>query len=320
MKFDCLLTLLAISLALTPAAAVIESPETGEVAAALEAARHEQAPRFHLIVHRTDEDGQRSLEVFPSGVGTWNRRAQIMLEPALRGSLLSILRERGFAAMAPSYGGKGKPGLQEAAMRITCRVELEFNGVRKTSVQLADGEQSEELAALADALLDEVEPLAKDAVSAADLTDGLRKLADGTLAAEALTLRFVRLPASKTTDGVILMVRGGEESTKDYAPGRFIGDEVAAGISDARLNALTKALLEAEVASLPVNLKSADHVELEVGVLGHRSTVTAREFSRAVADEAAQMRFDGLLDFLSRYEGELAGDEPVVAPTGRAQG
>jgi hypothetical protein len=308
MKFDCLLTLLVISLALTPAAASVESPEASELVAALEAARGEQAPGYHLIVHRTDVSGQRSLEVFPSGVGIWNRTAQVVLAPALRSSLLEILRERGFASMESSYGGKGKPGLQQAAIRITCRVALEIGGLEKSSVQQADGEQSAELAALADAILDRVEPLAEDAVTAADLTDGLRKLADGRLAAEALSLRFVRLPAAKDVAGSIFLIRGGEESRRAYAPGRHIGDEVVAPVSAARLESVAKALLEADVASLPVNLKSADHVELEVAVLGRRTTVAGRDFSREVGDHGAQNRFDELMSFMGELAAAAAGE------------
>jgi hypothetical protein len=307
-KLECLVTPLIIFLAAAPAAAGIERPTSGELDAALKTARGEQPPGYHLVVHRTDEAGQRSLEVFPSGVGIWNHTAQVVLAPALRSSLLEILRERGFAAMEPSYGGKGKPGLQQAAIRITCRVALEIDGLQKSSVQQADGEQSAELAALADAILDRVEPLAEDAVTAADLTDGLRKLADGRLAAEALSLRFVRLPAAKDHAGSILMIRGGEESRRAYVPGRHIGDEVVAPVSAAGLEAVAKALLAADVASLPVNLKSADHVELEVAVLGRRTTVVGRDFSRAVVDDAAQNRFDKLMDFLGEFEDAEAGE------------
>lgn len=272
--------------------------ETRGLAAVLAAARGDEPPPFHLIVHRTDENGQRSLELFPSGVAVWNHRTQITLPPAVRASLLEILREKKFADLAPSYGGKGTPGLEGAALRITCRVALEIDGLEKTSVQQADGEQSAGLAALADALLDRVEPLAAGGVTADDLEDGLRKLAGGELAAEVLRLRFVRLP--EKGDGEILSMRDGLELRKAYEPGRHIGDESVSEITSDRLAAVVKALLAADVASMPVNLWSAEHVELEVSVLGYRTTVIGRDFSRLASDKEsdAGKRFARLVAFL----------------------
>ncbi len=283
---------------------------SNELAAALEAARGAEPPRYHLIVHRTDDAGQRSFEVFPSGVAIWNHRAQITLPPAVRASLLEILRKGRFADMAPSYGGKRTPEVGEAALRVSCRVALELDGVEKSSVQLADGEQSAELAALADALLDRVEPLAAKGVTADDLDDGLRKLAGGNLAAEVFRLRFVWLP--EDGDGEILSMRDGLESRKAYSPGRRIGDETVSELDSDRLTATVEALLEADVASLPVNLWSAEHVELEVAVFGHRTSVIGRDFSRLASDEQseAQKRFRRLIAF-------LRDDDSASAPTER---
>ena len=278
----------------------VASAETNDLAAALKTARASEPPGYHLIVHRTDQKGQRSFEVFPSGVGIWNHRSQITLPPKVRASLLEILRERRFAEMAPSYGGKRTPEVREAALRVSCRVALELHGVEKSSVQLADGEQSAELAALADALLDRVEPLAAGGVTADDLDDGLRKLAGGKLAAEAFRLRFVRLP--EDSDGEILSMRNGLESRKAYSPGRRIGEETVTELTSDRLAALVKTLLEADVASLPVNLWSAEHVELEVAVLGNRTTVIGRDFSRLASDKGSDegKRFARLVAFLRK--------------------
>lgn len=273
--------------------------DTDDLTAALDAARAAKPPRYHLIVHRTDEAGQRSVELFPSGVAIWNHRVQITVPTAVRASLLEILGERGFAGMAPSYGGKRPPEVKDAALRVSCRVALEINGFEKSSVQLADGEQSAELAALADALLDRVEPLAAEGVTAGSLEDGLRKLAAGELASEAFQLRFLRLP--RNGDGEILSIRNGVETRKAYTPGSSIGDETASELTADRLKAVVEALLEADIASLPVNLWSDEHVEVEAAVLGHRTTVIGRDFSRLASEKEsdAGKRFTRLVAFLS---------------------
>ncbi len=299
------ITVLAVTtvLVLAAPAIVAAGPPDGIAGAIGEACRIGE-PRFHLIVHRTDGAGERSLEVFPSGVGIWNRAVQITLSDEVRAALLGILHDRGFAAMAPSYGGQAKPGLKRAALRVTCRVALELDGLERASAQLADGEQSAELAALADALLDLVEPLAGEGVSAAGLSDGLRKLVDGRLAAETLRVRLVRLPEGGG-EGEILSIGAGVESRKAYAPGRRIGEERVATLRSERLAAIVKALLEADVASLPVNLWSAEHVEFEVGILNHRTSVIGRDFSRLSSEDhrTVRERFERLVGVLLESPG-----------------
>jgi len=130
-----------------------------------------------------------------------------------------------------------------------------------------------------------------------DLDDGLRKLAGGDLAAEVFRLRFVWLP--EDGDGEILSMGDGLESRKAYSPGRRIGDETVSELNSDRLTAVVKVLLEADVASLPVNLWSAEHVELEVAVFGHRTVVIGRDFSRLASDKEsdAGKRFARLVAF-----------------------
>ncbi len=275
-----------------------------EIGPALQAAAASDAPSFSLQVHRTDRVGQRSLVVFPSGIAIWNRTTQIELPLAVRTSMLEVLQETDFASMLPSYGGRRSPESGEAPLRVTCRVELEIDGLSKSVVQLADGEQSEQLAALADGLLDRAVPFVEGGVTAGDLAEGMQQLADGKLAAEALQLRFVTLPAETSdTEGSILMIRNGEVTKKAYTPGRRIGDEVSRTLTGPDLEALVAALLKADVVTLPVNLWSVDHTELEIQVLGHRKAVVARQFSGLNADEpdAAQQRFERLAAFLLEY-------------------
>ncbi len=60
---------------------------------------------------------------------------------------------------------------------------------------------------------------------------------------------------------------------------------------------------ETDVVSLPVNLWSADHLELEIQVLGHRDAVVARDFDRLKSDDRdeAQQRFERLAAFLLEF-------------------
>jgi len=299
-----MLLVMAMATAASGIAGGSDDVSSSDIEAALRAAVASEQPHFHLQVSRTNLDGQRSLEVFPSGVAIWNLTTQIELPVTTRSSLLGVLEDSGFAEMLPSYGGKRMPGSGEAALRVICRVELEIGGLGKSSVQLADGEQSEQLADLADALLDLAEPLAAVGVTATDLSDGLRKLAQGKLAVETFQLRFVRLPAKAAAgDGEILTIRNGEASRKSYTPGRGTADEVSQPMTGARLEALVAALLEADVASLPVNVWSKDHIELGLQVLGLRKAVVARDFERlkSIENGDAPKRFERLTAFLLTF-------------------
>jgi hypothetical protein len=263
---------------------------------AIERARAAGGGAFRLSVECRGDAGLRSLEVFPSGVAIINRASQVALAGETRAAVLEILAAHRFASLAERYGGR--PEAQHGPLRVSCRVALEIGGLAKSSVQFADGEQSAALAAVAAALLDRVAPLAKDGVTAADLAEGLAKLASGALAPEAFELRFVRLPADGTGGpGSVLRVAGREVTKRAYEPGREIGAPESRDLERERFAALASALVEARPAELPVNLWSDEYLELEIGVLQHRRTILARRFGRLgpASDAAARERFRSLV-------------------------
>jgi len=284
------------------------SPADSGLVRALMAARDAPGGPFHLRVDRAEKEGFRSLEVFPSGVAIWNGRFQITLATKVRVALLETLIRRDFPAFEASYGGRQTPGLREAALRIICRVVLDIDGHHKSSIQLAEGERSPELGALARELLDLVEPLAAAGIAAEDLGDGLAKVAAGKLAPETFGLRFVQLPApGRAGTGSILRVEAGAISRWPYAPGRTVGEVVTRHLERRDLVALVSAIQKADPQTLPVNLWSDAYLELEVRVLQHRRTVMARPFSRLAGRKAGdpQRRFDRLVEVLQKLEAEI---------------
>ena len=304
--------LLTVSVLVLPAllpAARSEVPEPSALAGAIAAARDAGPGPFGLRVDSTGAAGHRSLEVFPSGVAIWNGRAQLRLAPAQRSALLEALLAGGFPSLEPSYGGRPGAAPEHAALRVVRRVVLEIGGLSASSVQLAEGEQSPKLERLAEALLDLVAPLAGDGITADDLGDGLAKLAAGVLAPETFTLRFVELPPpGSEAAGSILRLGQGTATRQSYTPGREIGEPVSLKLSDEQLDAVFAALRAAEPSTLPVNLWSDAHLELELAVLEHRRTVVARPFSR-LSPEAlgeAQQRFEKLVAALQELRTSLA--------------
>ena len=299
-----LVVLLFLGSAAGPAA--VGEPTAGEggsqeapgLVRALETARDAPGGPFHLLVDCSDEEGFRGLEVFPRGVAVWNGRSQVEFPTAVRVALLETLIRRNFPSLEASYGGREEPGSPKAALRIICRVVLDIDGRHKSSLQFADGKQSPELGALAGELLDLAAPLAATGIVADDLSDGLAKVAAGTLAPETFGLRFVQLPEPGSDGtGSILRVEDSVISRQPYAPGRSVGEAVKVDLEGGDFTALVSAIQKAGPETLPVNLWSEAYLEIGVSVLQHRRSIMARPFSRLSGQEGGepQQRFDRLV-------------------------
>jgi hypothetical protein len=291
--------------------AVAHAADEGEAAAltrAIEAARDDAGVPFGLQVDCTGDKGVRSLSVYRGRVGVFNRDRQIVLETDQRRDLLERLLETGFAGFADSYGGRRKPDKAEAPLKVVCRVVLDIDGRRKSSVQVLQGEHSAALKALAEGILDVAETLAAEGTGASSLEDGLAKLAGGALAPEVLTLRLVSLPpSSPEAEGYILRVEAGGISRQAYAPGRLVGAATPQPLAVCQEREIVAALRRARVWALPVNLRGEEAVELEVAVLGQRKSIFVRS-GVAPAGEAQQGAFADLIEALAAQPSGCAGD------------
>lgn len=274
-----------------------ESSASPGLESALQAALKNPGSPYHLKVNCTDHKGIRSFDLFPGGATAWNGRSQVMLSVSARSAMLKLLSERSFSSFEDSYGGQDRPSKSAAPARITCAILLKMQGLQKSSVQMAGGEQSARLLQLASDLLDHVELNALDEVTPVDLQDALDRLADGQLAPQILRLRFVDLPARSGLPGSILHLSGGQLSHQEYTPGQKIVDPAPESIGQERYLKLISAMQSAQLASLPSNLWSEDQVELEVQVLAHKRVVLARQFTRleSANHEPEQRRFGALL-------------------------
>ena len=232
---------------------------------ALDSARSGTQP-LHLKVDCVDDRGARNLEVFDNGVAIWDQRSQWMLAEADRAALLQILIDQRFSTFEAAYGETKKADKQEAPIVVSCQVNVQIGDQQKRSIQHAFGERSEALANLATSLLDHVAAVAaREGIGAADLDDGLDKLAGGVLAVETVTLRFVELPAKRHGgDGTILQIERGVATVRAYTPGRAIGDPVEIALDGERYDRLIAALNAANFEPLPRNLWSDEHLEIDV--------------------------------------------------------
>lgn len=280
-----------------------ETASDAALTAAIQAAKDDPNYPFRLDVNCNNDGQIRSLGLYRGRIAVLNRTRQVTLAPDERMALLDSLLDAGFPDFEETYGGRPKNEKQEAPLKVSCRIALEIAGMKKTSVQLFDAEQSADLLGLADRILDDVEKLAETGVEASDLGDGLDKIARGILAPDLLDLRLVSLPAdAQTQDGYILRVEAAVISRQAYAPGRVIGTPQATPMTNCQMELMIDALRDSSFDALPQNLHRADTTELDVGVLGHRKSIIARAGFPAASNEE-QAAFATLMDKL--------GEQPV---------
>lgn len=319
-----------------PATSVEPATRTGSAAseralrAALAAAARAPGsrPPLHLLAECRPEDGggMRSIEVFDSGVAIQDGRRQILLDAGVMEALLAALDAVDFAAFADTYGRleeererPPRPG-GHAALIVVCRVKLTLGEAEKQSVQLSEGEQSATLRALAERLLELCEGAALSGVEAADLDDGLRKLAHGRLAPETLALVFHRKPGSRPPegpgDGLLLRLEGRTATSRTYDPAAGYGRPRRLDLSRDDVRDLAARLAAADPGDLPVNLWAAEYTDVSLRVLDHRVSLQARRFAgmTPATHAAEQERFARLLSALNALHGRVMSDGILEAP------
>lgn len=280
--------------------ACASAPADAPLTRALETVRADPDMPFQLQVTCTDKVRSRSLEVIRGLVAVWGNEHQVRLSAEDRGTLIQMLVDADFARFKPRYGETPKADKQEAPLRVSCRIHVALRGVEHTSVQLLNGQQSEELLGLAGRLLDQIQPLAAAGVSATNIEDGLAKLGDGVLAPEVLRLRLLTLPdAAGERAGSILRIEASTVSRQPYTPGESVGEIRSREMSPNEMQGIVAALRDASFQDLPLNLQANELTELELSVLGRRKTVVARS-SFKQASMQAQEDFDDLLKRLER--------------------
>jgi hypothetical protein len=284
------------------------------VTRALRQALAGETRELHLEAACRTGQGLSSVELYGNGVGIWDRKAQFRLGDAGLQSVLTALLDARFPEMRDSYGGKGDPLPSEQAPGVTCRVALQIGGLRKHATQLQGGRQSEELKELARRILDECRGPARTSVQADDLEDGLRKLAAGRLAAEALHLLLQRRGQGADARW-LLRVDGSRASLRQQGPEARRSEPRVLELGREELAGLVRRLADAALSGLPNNLYAEDYTNLTLAVLDRRAHIQARRFEglSATSHGAQQQRFDRLL-------AELEALRQRVATAGRPRG
>ena len=292
------------------------------VAAAIERALAEGWQDLRILTDCIIDDGFESVEIFGSGVAIWGKNAQFTLTHDQIRQHLEALREADFAHFAGRYGGRATTGMElpvetggKNVTRVTCRIELELDGVSKQVRQLHRGEQSPDLRRLAEEILDGCRESASSGTTAADLDDGLEKAAAGELAPETVDILFHHKPAlGEDSEGWLLRLRGLEASSRTFRPGEGYTDVLLLELHPDDLADLLRQLAEQAPGELPINLYAEHYTDLKISVLDQRKSIQARQFADLTPTRHGeqQQRFD-------RIFGELQELHRRVMAAGRPE-
>ena len=275
---------------------------------ALDRALDEGWQQLHIRAECLTDAGADAVEILNGGVAIWNQEAQFELTREQLRLILQGFVSADFAHLQEQYGGDqrtGPPGLdpdnrtdagptgkREGPPRIICLLSLGLDGVSRQAVQLQGGEQSENLRQLAEHVLGICRQPAQSGVMAADLADGLNKVAAGELAPESLQVLLHRKPANE--EGWLLQIRGLTASTRRFVPGKGYEDPLALALDPAEFGKLAQRLADLRFGELPGNLYADDYTDLKVSVLNRRSKVQAMQFAGMTPTQHGeqQERFD----------------------------
>ena len=132
--------------------------------------------------------------IYGDGAAIWQRRVQFSLTRDQVIAILKLLRDARFGAMEGTFGADME-GETESPLRLRGRIVLRLGSQVKRVAQFVDGDQSPELAALADKILSICEGPAARGKGTTSLSAGLRSLAANELFPETLSVALQRVEA-----------------------------------------------------------------------------------------------------------------------------
>ena len=296
-----LLSLAALALAPFPAVAADGGATARPFGVVLTRALADPVERAtaRVFVECFDGGEFRTVDLFGRGVGLWDGRRQFTVPSEVIETVLDAVRRSGFAGLEEVYGGKlddparppAEPPGAAAALRLLCGVTVSLGDVSKRVVQLDKGERSSELAALAAKIFDLLRQLAASGIEAADLGDGLRKVAAGELEPETFRLVFHRQPR-QAGDGFLLRLEGRAATSQGFTAGRGYGPPHRLALDEERFRELAAELAALDLDRLPGNLYAADYTDFSLEVLGRGSAVLAQRFAGMEPDGAGERQRD----------------------------
>jgi hypothetical protein len=250
---------------------------------------------------RIEVEGQLGTDIsqvilYGHGIGIWNGERQFTATSKMIDSAIDLLLEAKYFNMPDRFAFEEKESKEKPVLLVRI-VTVSVGGHSKTVVRGNKGPNSQAFKTLTTELVALCKTPAEEGTTADNLEDGLRKVADGTLAPETFRISVnapqLRSLESQTGQGWLLTVQHGTLSVRSNILGEGIRDVGKRSLTAREVQALAKKLLDAGVAEWPQNINTTGHTQFTVAVLNHREQTMARQFARTPdeADKAVEKAF-----------------------------
>ena len=259
----------------------------------LKKARKDEAARSSVLIEvegNLDTDLHR-LNIYGRGIGIWNAESQFALKSKEVVSAIDLLLQAKFCDMPDRFAFEEVEDEPPMPIKMMRAIKVTVGDHSKTVIQDNRGPRSEPFAKLTADLVALCRKPAESALTASSLEDGLRKVADGVLAPETLTVTVnapeLRSLKSQKNQGWQLAVQHSKlilhSVTLDHGV-KNVGERT---LEAAEVQKLARALLEAGAPDLPSNLNTAGYTQLMVAVLNQKMRTMARVYATP-PDEGAK--------------------------------
>ena len=314
------LVLLAVALCGSPALRA-EEPEKGgtpdTISAPLNArlsGKGSLDDSFVDVVWETSPTHLASCKCWGNGLGLWDRAAQFHFSKAQTLEIFQMVQKVQFGSLDDSVPEEGDS---------EGRIRVHVGTASRTVWQMKKGEPgAEELAKLAQTVLSACEKPAQTGVRMENMQDGLKKLAAGTLAPEALEVVFKRATdhpaATKEEENWLVQINGRKVldrvNTKDKANPRH---ERSLTLSEKDYKALVAMLEAGSVWKMRESLYATQYSNLRVVVLNKTRNIQARQFADMPPTKYGeeQATFEHIFDWgVALHKRALKEGKTVVRP------
>jgi hypothetical protein len=267
------------------------------------------------------EKGNRSVHIWGSGVGIWEKSVQFRLSRDQVLALVRMLVEAKIGAM-PQPGARPPAPGPKAPLQLKGELLVAAGDIRTHRQQLTKGEQSEPLARLVARILEFSEKAAANGVRASSVQEGLEKLAAGTLAPQAFTAAVRRQAQAGDSEGesFLLRIHGRKVTDRLMPKGQLPPPPRELLLSEADFRKLVLGLREDDPTSLPATTYAPTYTDVRVEVLDHEKNVLARAYLDVTPETHGekQKSFDRMYE-LFRALHQRVQSEGSVAKAGAAK-
>ncbi len=267
----------------------------------------------------------REATVYGRGVGILNRKTQFTIAQDKVLDALKLFAKFSFDKLKTRYGGfGGRGGIRRGVPeRLLGQISITHRQTTKSVTQLGGGEQSKELAGLADALMTIFEKEAKNnAVTADSLGDALKKLGNGTLMPQTCSIlvhRIIQKRPLNQSEGYLMRIEGRTVTVQKRIPKKGYGPKSVLELSEKEFQALTTMIAKNDPSRFPPNLWAKHYTDFNVNVLQFRKSMQARQFARLTPKTLGekQKAFDEIYAALEKLSTRALSKGKVIQETPR---